>query len=325
MNRVVLPSIIVLVLAGAGALFFATQISESGQRFDEATEEVRQACLDLFKVVRENLQIPGYELLEGTQARLDECIKRGHFPQDQPVNLATPPEAITPPVALTVPATPTEESKPIQKVETQIVDEFVTKDILGFMHVVGEVQNIGDVNARDVRVSIVFRDRYGFEVARDSAFVFVQILKPGDKSLYDLSSTSKRAVTFDEVMVDLSATTQDPIERLTVESYSNFDSQITTDLIVNGEVRNVGEQTVRRIAVAVVLKNEGSIIALPGYALIDPVNLQPGQTGEFSVSHFFMRTGFNGEPLYVWSPGLVQGGAVAIDEVFLYFRFQLDY
>ena len=82
----------------------------------------------------------------------------------------------------------------------EILSHSKNKDAVGFLHVVGEIKNIGDVDAHSVKVAVTFYDSAGKIVAVSFGFTDPMDLTPGQKApfeivLFDLNR-SKLATTY---------------------------------------------------------------------------------------------------------------------------------
>jgi len=150
--------------------------------------------------------------------------------------------------------------------------------------VVGLVKNTGSMNAKFVKVSVIFYDASGRPLGYSTCSAFRSILKPGEKSPFSAYTYSLVGAPHHyTLIVEADTTTEQPCTHLQIISHSGQRSY--GSYIVSGEVTNTGPSCVDGIEVTSAFYDvDGNIIDCnsnsPYYSMI------PEQTSEFEVSTY---------------------------------------
>ncbi|MCK5627566.1 FxLYD domain-containing protein, partial [Candidatus Bathyarchaeota archaeon] len=146
----------------------------------------------------------------------------------------------------------------------------------GALHVVGEVNNTGETNVKDIIISVTYLDIDDQAIASGSSSVLQDILLPGMKAPFDAVLTGSSAVQqVDryELEVSFSETNMVLNRTLVIQSH-NFTSTITGAFHIVGEVKNSGtEISTATNAIATCYNSSGTVVAAKQSGLF---NLNPG-------------------------------------------------
>jgi len=175
---------------------------------------------------------------------------------------------------------------------------FDSKD--GFRHVIGEVRNAGLQNIESVKLLATFYDGAGTVIDMDFTFSGINglgTLAPGEKSTFDLYSD--RADVQDRIhshSVHAEAMTTDrPVygEFEIVDQASRVG--ILGDYIVEGTIKNTGDQDVTFVKVVGAFYGPDGRLAAAAFAYTDPIDLKAGETGEFSLTTYRYKAAYGVE------------------------------
>ncbi|GEM_PF-610682 len=158
-------------------------------------------------------------------------------------------------------------------------------DELGYLHVVGEVQNTGDIWLRYVRIDATFKDQNGAVV--DTAFTYTLLdrLPPGVTSGFDVfeydtaKSANIRSYTLTiEFQIGEPLTTALEI----INTSSSKDSLGYLEIV--GEVKNNGD-TISEYTkvVAIFFDADGKVVDV-GYTFTEPTTVQPHTQQSFKLT-----------------------------------------
>ena len=175
--------------------------------------------------------------------------------------------------------------------ELQILGDraFVSKQ--GFYHVIGEVQNASQSNIESVRVYVTFYDESGTVI--DIGFTFSGIiglgtLTPGQKSPFDVYSGRadvKESVHSHSLHGEARVT-----DRVIYRQFQilNHESKvgILGDYIVEGTIKNIGDQDVKFVKVVGTFYGADKKLAAAASAFTDPRDLEAGEIGQFELSTY---------------------------------------
>ncbi|WP_455369915.1 FxLYD domain-containing protein [[Eubacterium] cellulosolvens] len=154
----------------------------------------------------------------------------------------------------------------------------------GALHVVGEVNNTGATNVKDIIIKVTYFDTDNRAIASSSASALQNILLPGMRTPFDVILTGSSVVqkvdryelevSFSETEIVLNRT-------LLVQSYS-FLSNITGKFHVVAEVKNNGTLISNATnAITTCYDSSGTVVAAKQSSLM---NLNPGQTAYFDMT-----------------------------------------
>ncbi|WP_455278418.1 FxLYD domain-containing protein [[Eubacterium] cellulosolvens] len=162
------------------------------------------------------------------------------------------------------------------------------KDTAGYLHVVGEVENIGNKSARFVQIIGTFYDNQSNIILQESTFAMLEILPPGSKSPFDLFLVSSSPdiisrIDHYEFNIDFTETNQTLTKTLLLLSHYYYVSNVTGYLYIVGEIENNGTETSTFTqAFATCYDINGTVVAV-GSAFTNPHSIEYGQRSPFQI------------------------------------------
>jgi hypothetical protein len=158
-------------------------------------------------------------------------------------------------------------------------------DSIGSLHVVGELQNTSPEPREFVEIVATLRDPSGNIL--DSSFTFseVEVLRPGEKSPFDVIFSNEQQVQKTqryEISSITSEISQEKPANLILNVGDTFYDSINSAHVV-GEVTNNGPGVSRFTQVSgTFYDNQGKTVATE-FTFTDPQDLQPGQSAPFDM------------------------------------------
>jgi hypothetical protein len=154
----------------------------------------------------------------------------------------------------------------------------------GALHVVGEVNNTGTTNVKDIVIKVTFFDIDNRAIASSSSSALQSILLPGMRSPFDVTLTGSSVVQqVDRYELEVSYSETDIIlnRTLLVQSY-NYSSIMTGSFHVVAEIKNNSTKISNATnAIATCYDSNGTVVAAEQSTL---KNLNPGQTVSFDMA-----------------------------------------
>ena len=157
-------------------------------------------------------------------------------------------------------------------------------DSLGYYHVVGEVQNVGDQTVNFIKIIATFYDSSHVVIAPDFTYTELHVLLVGRKSPFDLflfDTTQSAQVDHYSLSVTFSATSPLPIG-LEILSNSSYIDGIGWMHIV-GEIKNMGSVKATYVKVIATYYNETGGVVDAEFTFSDPSDIDPNQTAPFDI------------------------------------------
>lgn len=159
------------------------------------------------------------------------------------------------------------------------------RDDIGYFHVVGLAENVGEMNASFVEVSGTFYDADGNVVETSTTFTQRDVVPAGERSPFHLQVQDDRA-EIERYKLDISAESTDD----TPPGHGDLSTQgvtTETDSIgyyhVKGEVHNEGSKEAKSVEVIGAFYNaEGDIVGT-AFTYTDPEDIEPGGTASFDL------------------------------------------
>lgn len=168
------------------------------------------------------------------------------------------------------------------EVEILSMNSFV--DSVGYLHVVGEVQNNGKNNLAFVEVTATFYDENDKVVGTSFSYTSREILPPSEKSPFEIIQLSN-VDKIKKYKVQVSSyypTTETPFQGLEILSHSSYVDSVGY-LHVVGEVKNKASTTAHFVEViATFYDTKGEVVAT-SFAYTNPENINPGSTAPFEI------------------------------------------
>jgi preprotein translocase subunit SecG len=172
-------------------------------------------------------------------------------------------------------------------------------DNLGYLEVVGEIQNTG---SNTIHRALLTATAYGTDGTIQcviSGYAWLSYMGPQQKSPFRIElQTPDDYNNWYEAGVSRITVAVNEATEISSHLYSNFevsvnDAGITASgpntgcYFVRGTIRNVGSQTASKLAVAAVFYNsEGTVVAIGRTDYLSPTNVNPSSTVTFNVYAF---------------------------------------
>jgi len=157
------------------------------------------------------------------------------------------------------------------------------RDGLGYYHVSGEVENVGDNAVKDIWITATFYDSGGNTIGTASDHAYLKVLLPGRKSPFEVLLTTAAASQVHHYSLSVVATETDPIpEGLEILS-SNHYVDITGSLIVNGSIRNIASDTAHTVKVVASFYNAAGYVVATSYSYLNSQDLGSNETAIFNI------------------------------------------
>lgn len=190
-----------------------------------------------------------------------------------------PPSPTSP---LTSTPAPTPTPPPESEEYLAILSHSSYVDRLGYLHIVGELQNIGSKNTELNKVMATFFDSEGVPVVTASNYSYLGILIPGQKSPFEITFSSPPPVKNYKLERAWEVT-----ERST---YAAFDiTDISTEVDdegqywLHGRVKNIGGTPVNVVVLVSSFYDELGEVIATGFTFGDVMPLPPGETSMFTM------------------------------------------
>jgi len=157
-------------------------------------------------------------------------------------------------------------------------------DSVGYYHVVGEVQNVGDQAVDFVRVTATFYDSSDVVIATSFTYTTIELLLAGRKSPFDvivIDETQAANVDHYSLGVTFSATEPFP-QGLEILSNSSYVDGVGYMHVV-GEIENIESGTATYVKVVATFYDDTGTVVGTSFTYSDPSDLDVGQTAPFEV------------------------------------------
>ncbi len=159
-------------------------------------------------------------------------------------------------------------------------------DSINYNHIVGEIQNTGNVNLEYVKIVVTFYDASNIVVGTTFTYTEHDILIPQQKSPFKTniaSSDFTGTPTNYTLQLTYSATNNNPYNGLEILSNSDSTDSIGWNHIV-GEVKNTGSQTANYVKLIVTYYDSGGDVVGTTFTFTDPLTLTSDQTAPFETN-----------------------------------------
>jgi len=168
--------------------------------------------------------------------------------------------------------------------EVNILSHTGYLDSLGYYHVVGEVENVGDVALNFVKITATFYDESETVVGTDFTFTELDSLLAGRKSPFDLfllDTTQSMKVDHYSLAVTYLVTSPKPIG-LEILSSSSYIDGIGWMHIV-GEIKNIGTVKATYVKIVATCYDEMGKVVSADFTFSDPSDINPAQRAPFEI------------------------------------------
>jgi len=198
----------------------------------------------------------------------------------------TPTPASTPTPTLIPAATPTPRPTPTQAAVESLTSSSYWDDS-GYFHIVGEVRNSGYANVEYVKIVATYYDQQENVIGTDYTYSELDILVPGQKSPFDLSSYPDKLPSLQQYRIQVSyrTTTDEPFHDLIVISHTSKTDAYGYYEIV-GEVKNSSGTTAEYVNIVVTYYDSGGTVIGTEYTYATLDQIAAGQTSPFTVSSY---------------------------------------
>lgn len=162
------------------------------------------------------------------------------------------------------------------------------KDTAGYLHVVGEVENTGNMSVRYVQIMGTFYDNQSNIILQDNTFAMLEILPPGTRSPFDLFLVSSSPdiisrIDHYELDIDFTETNQTLTRTLVLLSNYSYISNITGYLYIVGEIQNNGTETSTFTQAFATCYDINRTVVAIGSAFTNPYGIEYGQKAPFQI------------------------------------------
>jgi len=172
-----------------------------------------------------------------------------------------------------------------QEEEWLLIDDFAYIDVLGFLHVTGELQNNYSDSSEFVRVTATVYDGSGTVVGTANGFTDISTIRPGERSSFDVVLSDKeqslKAVSW-KIAVSGDRTTSVRDAVLEVREGDSF-IDVLGFYHVTGEISNGGSATANFVQVAGALYDGQDNIVGTVRGFTSPSEIPPGGTASFEL------------------------------------------
>lgn len=170
-----------------------------------------------------------------------------------------------------------------------IVSHMGYKDFGNYYHVVGEVQNIGDVPVKNVYVSITLYDVHDVVVDSVDTEILLEVLLVGRKApfMYTTSEENSAKISYYTVSIGSFESSSEKPLGLEILSHSSIVTGVVIRVMtVTGQIKNGGASLAIAVKVVATFYNgphgTGNVVGVSFIASI-PVSLNPNEVGTFTI------------------------------------------
>jgi hypothetical protein len=191
-----------------------------------------------------------------------------------PTSQQTPVASSTSPPSLTIP--PEIEKGLLIPNYSDYVDTF------GFLHIVGEVENISTNNTEENQITVTFIDTEGNPIINASTYTYLDIITPGQRSPFEILLSSSPIAKNFILETTWQISEEEPYIDIEIESESLQLYEEGWYRIV-GQLKNSGNKTVdSAIVVATFYNATGQVVGV-GFAFSDVFPLGAGESSSFAI------------------------------------------
>jgi len=163
------------------------------------------------------------------------------------------------------------------------------RDYYNYYHVVGEVQNTGDVPVKDVFVSITLYDAGGGVLESSDEEILLDTLLVGRKAPFTYTASEENSPyvsSYDVSVSSFESSSDKPLGLLILSSNFTDAGYVIIVRTVMGDIKNVGSGLALAVKVVATFYNgpggTGSVVGVSAGVSI-PVNLNPQAVGSFTI------------------------------------------
>jgi len=167
----------------------------------------------------------------------------------------------------------------------QILSHTSYMDSFGYYHIVGEVQNVGDVAVKYVKIVVTFYDSNHIVIATDFTYSELDVILPGRKSPFDILFTETSQIPRIDhysLTVTFSTTVSKPIGLQILSNSSYIDNFGFMHVV--GEVKNIGSIKTTYVKIIATFYDSSGNVVDCDFTFSDPDELDPGQIAPFDIT-----------------------------------------
>lgn len=210
-------------------------------------------------------------------------------PIPAPAPIPTPPTPAPQPTPTPEPTpwqSPTPRPSPTLPPEIEkgllILSHSTYVDTFGYLHVVGEVENIGTNNTEQNQVTVTFVDTEGNPTVSASTYSYLDIISPGQRSPFEIVFSSSPNVTNYKIELSWQIATRVPYSGIEVIGDSLQLVEKNWGQLV-GEVKNNGNQEANRVIIVATFYDKLGRIIGAGFTKAKILPIKPGETSSFTL------------------------------------------
>ena len=179
--------------------------------------------------------------------------------------------------------TPTPTPPPEVKEGLMILSHSSYIDHSGYLHVVGELQNIGSKNTELNRVTVTFFDSEGAPVVTASNFSYLDILISGQKSPFEVIFSSPPLVTNYKLETTWRVTTEEPYLDIEIEESSLREIGEGGKALLTGRVINREDEVLDVVMIAATFYDESGKVIGASFTFSNVSPLRSGDSSGFTM------------------------------------------
>jgi len=157
-------------------------------------------------------------------------------------------------------------------------------DSVGYYHVSGEVQNVGDGAVRFVKITATFYDSNSIVIAVDFTYTALSVILAGRKSPFEiLLIDTGQALKVHHYSLSVAYSVTSPIPMgLEMLSHSSYIDGVGYMHVV-GEIKNVETSTATFVKIIATFYNSSGHAVATDFTYSDPYDINPSQTAPFQL------------------------------------------
>lgn len=201
-------------------------------------------------------------------------------PTPTPAPEPTPETPSAPSPKPTLPPTPT--PAPEVKEALVVLSHSSYVDNFGYFHLVGEVENVGSQNTELNKVTVTFFDNEGNAVVTATNYTYLDILKPGQKSPFEIILSAPPPVANYKLESIWQVTESNAY---TAFEITNVAPEVDEEgyYQLSGTIKNTGEKTASVAGITGSFYNESRVVVATGFTFPDVLPLHAGESASFTM------------------------------------------
>jgi len=157
-------------------------------------------------------------------------------------------------------------------------------DEVGYLHVVGEAQNTGDVWLQSVRIGATFKNQNGAVVGTSFTYTLLDRLPPGVTSGFDVFEFDKgKSAMIRSYTLAIEFETAEPLTTALEIINTSSSKDSFGFLTIVGEVKNNGDTISEYTEVVAIFYGANGNVVDVGYTFTEPTTVQPRSQQSFKL------------------------------------------